>query len=105
MNGSFLPVHVPGEGRWHRISEAHTSARLQELRRIAGAFDDGFYMARRYAEAAGFEGLKHHQDRRTAAGFTDHRDNCLNYTDDEVLAARVALEMVGPAKSSIWEKW
>ncbi len=95
MDRSIAPVHVPGEGRWLRVSESHTQARLLELRRFAGAFDDGYYLANRDAVKSGFIGLVPPRD-RYAAPFNAHRDNLLNYTDDEILAARVALEVVWP---------
>lgn len=103
MDRSVAPVHLDGHGHWIRVTEPHTPARIQELVRLAIVFDDGFYRARRYAENDGYPGLRRHGDRLSAASYADHRDYCLNFTDDEVLAAHIALLVAGPARSSIYE--
>lgn len=55
------------------------------------------------ASDSGFTRLKETFRRRTILEYTLFRDHLLNFTEDEVLAARVALEVVGPAKSWMWE--
>lgn len=90
-------VHVPHEGRWLRVTERHSEARRNELRRYAGAFDDGYYWASRVARE------RFNVSIPFAASYADLRDFICNFTDDEILAARVALELVGPARSS-WLK-
>lgn len=101
MDRSVSLVHVEGEGEWYRESEPHTPERMRELHRYAVAFDDGFYWGCRHAESFGFK-LPYGSERYTAASYSDHRDFLLNYTNDLTLAARVALELVGPARSSAW---
>jgi hypothetical protein len=93
-------VHVDGEGHWLRVTEPHTPARRQELRRYAAAFDDGYYAAAAVAETFG---VTLPGGRNSAAPYVPLREFILNYTDDEILAARVALDLCGPARASIWE--
>lgn len=102
QSASVALVHVAGEGRWLRVTDRHTSHRLSELRRLAMAFDDGYYIASKDAEKAGFPHLVYRFGKRTAADFPTLRNFLLDYTDDEILAARVALEMVGPPRSNVW---
>jgi hypothetical protein len=102
MDRSLALVHVPGEGRWLRVSEPHSSERIQYLRQVANSFDEGFYTASEMAARLGFRDLKYRYGPRAAADYATHRDNLLNWTDDEILAARVALLVVGPARSGTW---
>jgi hypothetical protein len=89
-------VHVPGQSWTYLESERHTPERVRALGHLMLAFDDGFCTAR-------LGGATSYYDRRSRIPPIDRyaamRDYCMQYTDDEILAARVAMSLQWP----VWE--
>jgi hypothetical protein len=84
-------VHVPGEGRDLLITERHTPERIRALRNLLSAFDDGYCTAKVLVLAYG----RFHEIPQ-AERYTAMRDYCMQYTDDEILACRVAMSLRWP---------